>query len=152
MIASVSFEGTTYAAPPHRFEAGTPHIEGVIGLGAALEYLSTLDRDAAGRHEAALLAYASERLAAVEGLRFIGTAPDKVAVLSFLVGDLHPYDVGTILDRFGVAVRTGHHCTEPVMTRYGIPGTVRASFAFYNTLAEVDELAEGVLRAQRMLS
>lgn len=152
MIASVSFDGTTYAAPPHRFEAGTPHIEGVLGLGAALDYLSAMDRDAAARHESALLAYANERLGDVEGIRFIGTADEKVAVISFLVGNLHPYDVGTILDRYGVAVRTGHHCTEPVMTRYGIPGTVRASFAFYNTFAEVDELTEAVIRARRMLS
>lgn len=152
MIASVSFDGTTYAAPPHRFEAGTPHIEGVLGLGAALDYLSAMDRDAAARHEAALLAYTNERLGSVEGIRFIGTADEKVAVVSFLVGNLHPYDVGTILDRFGVAVRTGHHCTEPLMTRYGIPGTVRASFAFYNTFAEVDELTEAVIRAHRMLS
>lgn len=152
MIASVSFAGTTYAAPPLRFEAGTPHIEGAVGLAAAIDFLASVDRDAAAAHEAELVRYAHERLASIPGMRFIGTSPEKTAVVSFLVGALHPYDVGTLVDRFGVAVRTGHHCTEPVMTRYGIPGTVRASFALYNTKADVDALVEAVDRARRLLS
>ncbi len=152
MIASVSFAGTTYAAPPLRFEAGTPHIEGAVGLAAAIDFLGAVDRDAAAAHEAELVRYAHERLASIPGIRFIGTSPHKTAVVSFLVGSLHPYDVGTLVDRFGVAVRTGHHCTEPVMARYGIPGTVRASFALYNTKADVDALVEAVDRARRLLS
>lgn len=151
MIEEVDFGGTTYNHLPHKFEAGTPHIAGVVGLAAAIEYVESIGFDTIGRLEADLLAYANERLGTIPGIRFVGTARRKAAVVSFLVGDTHPYDVGSILDRLGVAVRTGHHCTQPLMKRLGIPGTVRASMAFYNTRGEVDRLAEGVERAAAML-
>jgi cysteine desulfurase/selenocysteine lyase len=144
MIASVSFEKTTYAKPPARFEAGTPDIAGAIGLGAAIDYVTALGFDAIGRYEHALLAYGTAALSGIPGLRFIGTAPEKASVLSFVLGDIHPHDVGTILDQEGIAVRTGHHCAEPVMRRFGVPATVRASLAFYNTRAEVDALVRGL--------
>lgn len=152
MISEVSFELTTYADVPHKFEAGTPNIAGVVGMGAALEYVSALDWKAVAEHESDLLGYAERALLEIPGLRIIGTAREKVSVVSFLIGELHPYDVGTILDRFGVAVRTGHHCTQPLMTQFGIPGTVRASFALYNTRDDVDRLVEAVQTAHRMLS
>jgi cysteine desulfurase/selenocysteine lyase len=152
MIDRVSFEGTTYDALPHKFEAGTPHIEGAIGLGAAVDFLEGLDMNAVQAHEADLLAYATEQLQTIDGLRIIGTAQEKASVISFLVGDAHPYDVGTLLDQMGIAVRTGHHCTEPLMDRYGIPGTVRASFALYNTRADVDRLVQALQRIQPLLS
>ena len=151
MIDRVSFEGTTYAEPPARFEAGTPNIGGVIGLGAALEYLGSLDFSAVERHEQALLAHATEELSAIEGLRIIGTAEEKVSVASFVVDGVHPHDLGTILDQYGVAVRTGHHCAEPLMQRFGVSATTRASFAFYNTHAEVEALATGIRKAIRLL-
>jgi cysteine desulfurase/selenocysteine lyase len=152
MIAEVSFERTTFAEVPHKFEAGTPNIAGVVGMGTALEYASAIDWNGASAHEADLLRYAQDSLSEIPGLRLVGTAREKVSVVSFLVGELHPYDVGTILDRFGVAVRTGHHCTQPLMTRFGIPGTVRASFAIYNNRDDVDRLAEAVRAAHRMLT
>jgi cysteine desulfurase/selenocysteine lyase len=152
MIAEVSFERTTFAEVPHKFEAGTPNIAGVVGMGTALEYASAIDWNGASAHEADLLRYAQDSLSEIPGLRLVGTAREKVSVVSFLVGELHPYDVGTILDRFGVAVRTGHHCTQPLMTRFGIPGTVRASFAMYNNRDDVDRLAEAVRAAHRMLT
>ena len=150
MIDEVSFEKTTFADVPHKFEAGTPHIAGGIGLGAAIDYLQNLDRDGALEHEHDLLAYATEQARTIDGLRVIGTAANKASVLSFLIDDIHPYDAGTILDRLGIAVRTGHHCTEPLMKRLGLPGTVRASFAFYNTRGDVDQLIEGLHRVKRM--
>ncbi len=151
MIETVTFEKTTYGELPHKFEAGTPDISGVIGLGAAVEYILEVGYDAIAEHEHALLEYATEQLQAIEGIRIIGTAEHKASVISFLIEGVHPYDVGTILDQLGIAVRTGHHCTQPLMDRYGIPGTVRASFAFYNSFEDIDKLVEGVKRAVRML-
>lgn len=149
MIKKVDFEGTTYREIPERFEAGTPHISGAIGLGAAAEYFSAL-QPACHEYEEALLAYATEKLSAIPGLRIIGTAKNKVAVISFLLGDIHPHDVGTMLDTDGICVRTGHHCTMPLMKVFGIPGTVRASFAFYNTKEEVDRLVASLERIRKM--
>jgi cysteine desulfurase / selenocysteine lyase len=136
---------------PYKFEAGTPHIAGVIGLGAAIDYVSALGLDAIAAHQQELLAYATEQAAAVRGLRLIGTARGKAAIVSFVVEGVHPHDVGTILDHEGIAVRTGHHCAMPVMEHFHIPATVRASFALYNTRAEVDALFRTVRKAQRML-
>lgn len=150
MIDEVSFEKTTYADLPHKFEAGTPHIAGAIGLGAAAEYLQQHDREAIVAHEDELLEYATERIQALDGIRLIGTAERKAGVLSFLVDGAHPYDVGTILDRLGIAVRTGHHCTQPLMDRFDIPGTVRASFALYNTKEDVDRLIDALRQVQDM--
>jgi cysteine desulfurase/selenocysteine lyase len=152
MIRTVSFAESTFAPPPQRFEAGTPDIAGAVGLKAALDYLAGLDRTAAARYEAALLDYATERLAAIPGLRIIGTAPEKAAVVSFVIDGIHPHDLGTIVDRYGVAIRVGHHCAMPVMTAFGVPATARASFAFYNTLAEVDQLVEALEVARRLLN
>jgi cysteine desulfurase/selenocysteine lyase len=144
MIQSVTFERTTYAAAPAKFEAGTPSIAGAIGLGAAIDYLDSLDWNAVHEHEAGILAYATEGLAGIPGVRLIGTAPEKVSVVSFVIDGVHAHDVGTILDQDGVAVRTGHHCSQPVMERMRVPATVRASFAFYNTRSEVDALLAAV--------
>lgn len=151
MIKTVTFEKTTYAGLPHKFEAGTPDIAGVIGLGAAIDYVLEIGQDAITQYENQLLAYATERLKEVEGIRFIGTARNKASVASFLVEGIHPYDLGAILDKMGIAVRTGHHCTQPLMDWYGIPGTVRASLAFYNTTEDIDRLVEGVKKAVAML-
>ena len=140
MIESVTFEKTTYAPVPHKFEAGTPDIAGVVGLGAAIDYVERLGLDAIAAHEHALLEYATEQLAAVPGLRLVGTAPNKAAVASFVLDFAHPHDVGTILDQQGVAVRTGHHCAQPVMERFAVAATTRASFSIYNTRADVDAL------------
>jgi cysteine desulfurase/selenocysteine lyase len=144
MIESVSFEGTTYAGPPYRFEAGTPNIEGPIGMAAALEYVRGLGLDAIRRHEQHLLEQATAALEAIPGVRLIGTARDKASVLGFVMKGVHPHDVGTILDQHGVAVRAGHHCAQPVMQRFGVPATVRASFGLYNTADEVEALAAAV--------
>lgn len=151
MIRSVSFAGTTYAPPPARFEAGTPNIAGAVGMAAALEYVGALDWEAVVAHEAELLAHATQALTAVPGLRIIGTAAEKVGVVSFVLEGAHAHDVGTIVDQDGVAVRTGHHCAQPVMEFFGIPATARASFAFYNTHAEVDALASAVARVRQVL-
>jgi cysteine desulfurase/selenocysteine lyase len=151
MIRSVSFAGTTYAPPPARFEAGTPNIAGAIGMAAALEYLGALDRDAVAAHEAELLAHATQALTTVPGLRIIGTATEKVGVLSFVMEGAHAHDIGTIVDQDGVALRTGHHCAQPVMDAFGVPATARASFALYNTHAEVDALARAVGRVREVL-
>ena len=151
MIETVTFERTTYDALPHKFEAGTPHIAGAIGLAAAVEYLQDLGLDAIARYEHHLLAYAHQRLQEIDDLRLIGTAAEKASVVSFLVGAIHPYDAGAILDRLGIAVRTGHHCTMPLMQRFGLPGTVRASFALYNTTEEVDKLVEGLHKVKKLL-
>jgi cysteine desulfurase/selenocysteine lyase len=146
MIKSVSFEKTVYNDLPYKFEAGTPHIAGAIGLGAALEYLEGLGLDHVAAYEHELLAHGTERLARIPGLTLIGTAREKAGVLSFVVDGIHPHDVGTILDREGIAVRTGHHCAMPVMTRFGIAATTRASLAFYNTHEEIDALADALGR------
>jgi cysteine desulfurase/selenocysteine lyase len=144
MIRTVTFERSTYAAIPDKFEAGTPAIASQIGLGAAIDYLNSLDREAAQRYEHELLAYATEKISSIEGVRIIGTAREKASVLAFVMGDIHPHDVGTILDQEGIAIRAGHHCAQPVMQHFGVPATARASFAFYNTKAEVDSLARAV--------
>ena len=144
MIERVDFGGTTYKGIPGKFEAGTPHIEGVIGLGAALEYLNGLDREAALQHETELLHSATEQLAAIEGIRIIGTAPGKASVLSFLLDDVHPHDIGTFLDADGVAIRAGHHCVQPLLKRFGVPATARASFAFYNDFDDVERFVKAV--------
>jgi len=150
MIRTVSFSEVTYAPPPHRFEAGTPFIEGAIGLGAALDYVTALGLPAIRAWEDELLALATERLAGIPGVRLVGTAPEKAAVLSFTLEGVHPHDLGTILDHEGIAIRAGHHCAQPVMERFGVPATARASFAFYNTAAEVEALAAGILRAKEI--
>ena len=144
MIAQVSFSGTTYNELPFKFEAGTPDIAGVIGLGAAVDYINQLNRKAATAWELALMKKASDALKAIPHVRLIGTAPDKSAVVSFVVDGVNAMDLGMYLDTLGIAVRTGHHCTQPVMDTLGIPGTIRASFMFYNTMEEVDALVEGV--------
>ena len=148
MIKSVSFEKTVYNDLPYKFEAGTPHIAGAIGLGVALEYLEGLGLDHVAAYEHELLAHGTERLVRIPGLRLIGTAREKAGVLSFVVDGIHPHDVGTILDREGIAVRTGHHCAMPVMTRFEIAATTRASLAFYNTHEEIDALADALGRVR----
>ena len=152
MISSVTFEKTTYNSVPYKFEAGTPNIAGIVGLGAAVEYLTSLDRDAVRQHEDELLAAATDAVRALPGVRILGEAREKSSVLSFVLEGIHPHDVGTVLDREGVAIRTGQHCAQPVMDRYGVAATARASFAFYNTLEEVDALVAGLKRAQELLS
>jgi len=152
MIRSVTFAKTTYAPIPAKFEAGTPHIEGAIGLGAAIDYLARLDRTAAMAYEADLLAYAEQRLGAIPGVRFVGTAARRAGVLSFVLDGVHAHDVGTIVDQEGVAIRTGHHCTQPVMEFFGVPATARASFAFYNTRADVDALAAAVAKVRALFA
>lgn len=150
MIEVVTFEKTTYAGLPFKFEAGTPHIAGAIGLGAAVDYVTGLGLDRIGAHESDLLAYATAQLGALNSIRLIGTAPEKAAILSFNVEGVHPHDVGTILDREGVAVRTGHHCAQPVMDRFDVAATVRASFGLYNTRSEVDVLVRALGRVQEI--
>jgi cysteine desulfurase/selenocysteine lyase len=151
MIESVSFAGTTYNQLPYKFEAGTPNIAGVIGLGAAIDYLNALDRAGAARHEHALLEYARSKALKVSGLRLVGTADHKVSVLSFVLEGLHPADLGTLLDQQGVAVRTGNHCAQPIMDQYGLPGTIRASFSFYNNFDDVDRLFAAIEKAKKFL-
>ena len=150
MIASVSFEKSTYNVLPHRFEAGTPNIAGAVGLGAALTYMENLDRSAAFAYEEELLQYATRIIGALPGVRLIGTASQKAGVLGFLIEGIHPHDVGTILDHEGIAVRAGHHCAQPVMEYFGIAATVRASLAFYNTHEEIDRLAKGISKTQEI--
>ena len=150
MIRSVTFEKTTYADLPHKFEAGTPHIAGVVGLGAAVDYLKGVGFDAIAPHEADLLAYGTAALSDVKGLRLIGTAAHKASILSFVMAGAHPHDVGTIVDTEGVAVRTGHHCTQPIMDRFGVPATARASVAMYNTREEIDALVRALERVREM--
>jgi cysteine desulfurase/selenocysteine lyase len=150
MILSVAFEKTTYNTLPYKFEAGTPNIEGTIGLSAAVGYLNDLGMDNVAQYEAELLAYGTEKLSGISGLRLIGTAAQKAAVLSFTLDGVHPHDVGTILDRQGIAVRTGHHCAQPVMDRFGVPATTRASLAFYNTREEIDSLAAGIRKVKEV--
>jgi cysteine desulfurase/selenocysteine lyase len=150
MISLVTFEKTHYNVLPYKFEAGTPHIAGVIGLGAAVDYLMELDWDALAAHEQRLLSCATDALASIDGLRIIGTAKEKAGVLSFVLDHVHAHDVGTILDQEGVAVRAGHHCAMPVMQRFGVPATTRASFAFYNTIEEIDALACAIHRVRKV--
>jgi cysteine desulfurase/selenocysteine lyase len=152
MILSVTFDKTTYNVLPYKFEAGTPPIAAAIGLGAAVDYLSQVGMDNIAAWEHELLAYATEQLEAMPGVRIIGTAASKAAVLSFTIAGVHPHDVGTILNEDGVAVRTGHHCAQPVMQRFGVPATARASFAFYNTFEEIDQLVAGIRRVQKMFA
>ncbi|MGM8226256.1 aminotransferase class V-fold PLP-dependent enzyme [Cellvibrio sp. ARAG 10.3] len=151
MIETVSFSGTTYNQLPYKFEAGTPDISGAIGLAAAIDYLNHIDRHAAAAHEQALLRYAEDKARATDGVRLVGTAANKTSVMSFLLEGAHPHDLGMLLDKQGVAVRTGNHCAQPLMDQYGIPGTVRASFSFYNTFAEVDRLFTALDKAKTFL-
>lgn len=151
MIKEVSFEGSSYADIPYKFEAGTPNISGAIGVGAAIDYLHSLDRDEIVIHEKALLEYATKELSKINGIQFYGTSPNKAPVISFLVDGIHPFDIGTLIDKMGIAVRTGHHCTQPLMNRFCIPGTVRASFTFYNTIEEIDLFIIALKRAIEIL-
>ncbi|MEM7791702.1 MAG: cysteine desulfurase [Verrucomicrobiota bacterium] len=149
MIEKVDFEGTTYKEIPGKFEAGTPHIAGVLGLGAAIDYVKSIDRIGALEHESALLAAGVEALSGVDGLRLIGTAPGKASVLSFVIDEVHAHDIGTFLDADGIAIRAGHHCTMPLLKQYGLAATARASFAFYNNFEDVDRLAQAVIKMKR---
>ncbi len=152
MIRSVTFEKTTYAGLPNKFEAGTPAIASQIGLGAAIDYLNSIGREQAVAYEAELLRYATEKLSAIEGVRLVGTAKEKASVVSFIIEGVHPHDIGTILDQDGIAIRAGHHCAQPVMKRLNVPATARASFAFYNTKAEVDALVRAVEKVIEVFS
>jgi cysteine desulfurase/selenocysteine lyase len=152
MILSVTFERTIYNRIPYKFEAGTPNMAGAVGLGAAVDWLEALPRGAVLAHEQDLLAYGTEALLSVPGVRLVGTAPEKAGVLSFVMDDVHPHDIGTVLDRDGIAVRTGHHCAQPVMERFGVSSTVRASLGLYNTRAELDALAAGLHKVRRMFA
>jgi cysteine desulfurase/selenocysteine lyase len=152
MILEVSFDGTTYNDLPYKFEAGTPNISGVIGLGAAVDYLLSVGMDNVAQHEAQLLEYMMQQLGNIDGMRLIGTAANKASVQSFLVDDIHPHDLGTILDHQGVAIRTGHHCAMPVMDYFGVPGTARASVALYNNRDDIDQLVDAIRKAQQIFS
>ena len=152
MIRTVTFEKTTYNDLPYKFEAGTPNIAGGIGLGAAIDYVNRIGIDAIAAYEHELLVYGTEALSRIPGLRLIGTAREKAAVLSFVIEGIHPHDIGTVLDRMGIAVRTGHHCAQPVMDRFQVPATTRASLAFYNTTAEIDALAAGLRKVKEMFA
>ena len=152
MIAEVTFEKTTYADLPHKFEAGTPNIEGGIVLGTAIDYMNSIGFDNIAAYEQELLNYGTKRLQEIEGLTIFGTSENKASVISFNIEGIHPYDIGTIIDKLGIAVRTGHHCAQPIMNFFNIPGTIRASFAFYNTKEEIDIFVEAVKKAQMMLS
>jgi len=152
MIESVSFEGTTFAPVPQKFEAGTPDIASVIGLGAAIEYLNTIGMDRIAAYEHSLLTYATERLTEIPGLRIIGTAKEKAAVISFVLEDTHPHDIGTVLDGEGIAIRAGHHCAQPLMNRMGVPATARASFSFYNTREDADLLVAALRKTSELFS
>jgi cysteine desulfurase/selenocysteine lyase len=152
MIKEVFFTHTTFNELPFKFEAGTPNVEGVLGLRAAIHYLGEIGMDAIGHWEHDLLEYGTRRLLETGGIRIFGTAPEKASLISYLIDGIHPYDAGTIIDKLGVAVRTGHHCAMPLMEFLGIPGTIRASFAFYNTREEIDRLAEATQKARQMLA
>jgi cysteine desulfurase/selenocysteine lyase len=152
MILAVTFAKTTYNALPNKFEAGTPNISGGVGLGAAVEFINRLDRDAVHSHERALLDHATRLLSAIPGLQIIGTAPEKAGLVSFTLAGVHPHDLGTVLDEQGIAVRTGHHCAMPVMDFFKVPATARASFSLYNTFDEIDRLAAGIEQARRLFS
>ncbi len=150
MIQTVSFEGTTFNELPFKFEAGTPDYSGAIGLGAAIDYVTTIGVDEIAAYEHELLVYGTTKLEAIPQMKIYGTASEKASVISYLVGNIHPYDMGMLLDKMGIAVRTGHHCAQPLMQRYNIPGTVRASFAVYNTKEEIDRLVEGILKVSQL--
>jgi cysteine desulfurase/selenocysteine lyase len=150
MISSVAFDKTVYNKIPHKFEAGTPDMAGVIGLRAALDYISQLGIENITRHEDELLAYATDKVSKITGVKLIGTAKEKAGVLSFIMEGVHPHDVGTILDQEGIAIRTGHHCAQPVMHRFGVPATARASFGLYNTKEEVDVLVRGINKVKEV--
>ena len=152
MIKQVTFEKTTYADLPHKFEAGTPNIAGVIAFGTAIDYMNTIGFEDIATYENELLHYATQKLLQIEGLKIYGTSKHKTAVISFNIGEIHPYDIGAIIDKLGIAVRTGHHCAQPIMDFYKIPGTIRASFTFYNTFEEVDLLFDALVKAKIMLS
>lgn len=152
MILAVSFDGTVYNELPWKFEAGTPNIAGAVGLGAAVDYLDGIGMSNIANREASLLAHATRVLEEVPGLRIIGTAPGKAAVISFILEGIHPHDIGTIVDHEGIAIRTGHHCAMPIMEHFGVPATARASFAFYNTEEEADRLAQALLKVREMFA
>jgi cysteine desulfurase/selenocysteine lyase len=152
MIRSVTFERTLYNEVPYRFEAGTQHIAGVVGLATAIDYLSDLGLDRVAAHEHELLAYGTEALTTIPGLRLTGTAAQKAGILSFVMDDVHPHDIGTILDREGVAIRAGHHCCQPLMARLGVPATARASLALYNTRAEIDALVSALRKVREVFA
>ena len=152
MIKSVPFEETLYNVLPNKFEAGTPNIAGAIGLGAAIDYVETLGLEQIAAYESELLQYGTERLSSIEGLKIIGTADRKGSVISFVMEGVHPHDIGTILDAEGIAIRTGHHCAQPLMDRFAVPATARASFAFYNTKEEIDVLVKGIDRVIEVFS
>ena len=152
MLKEVTFEKTTYADLPHKFEAGTPNIAGGIVLGTAVDYMNAIGFENIQAQELALLEYGTQRLLEIEGLRIFGTSENKTSVISFNIDGIHPYDIGTIIDKLGIAVRTGHHCAQPIMNFFEIPGTIRASFSFYNTKEEIDSLVEAVKKAKMMLS
>ena len=152
MIATVSFEKTTYAGLPHKFEAGTPNIEAGIVLGTAIDYMNSIGFDEIASYENELLQYGTEKLLEIQGLHIVGTAKNKTSVISFNIEGIHPYDIGTIIDKKGIAVRTGHHCAQPIMDFLKIPGTIRASFAFYNTFEEIDFMVDAIKKAKAMLS
>ena len=151
MISNVTFNKTEYADLPHKFEAGTPNIAGVIAFGSALDYMNSIGYDNIESYEKNLLEYATESLKKISGLKIYGDIEEKISVISFNVGNHHPSDIGSILDQFGIAVRTGQHCTQPIMDRFNIPGTVRASFSFYNTISEIDLFVDAVKKASKML-
>ena len=150
MIRKVTFEETTYQSTPHRFEAGTPAIVEAIGMGAAVDYIEGVGHDAIAAHEAGILAYATERISEVPALRIIGQAKEKASIVSFVMDDAHAHDIGTIIDRSGVAVRAGHHCAQPLMARFGVPATARASFGIYNTREEVDVLVDALVKVREI--
>ena len=152
MISSVTFQRTTYNKVPHKFEAGTPDMAGAVGLEAALEYLNGLGMDNIAAHESELLAYATDTIAIIPGIRVIGTAKEKTGVLSFVMDGVHPHDIGTILDQEGIAIRTGHHCAQPVMERFEVEATARASFGLYNTTYEIDALARGIKKVKEIFA
>ena len=152
MIKSVTFDETLYNVLPNKFEAGTPNIAGAIGLGAAIDYVGTLGIGQIAAYESELLQYGTSRLSSIEGLKIIGTADKKGSVISFVMEGVHPHDIGTILDAEGIAIRTGHHCAQPLMDRFGVPATARASFAFYNTKEEIDVLVKGIDRVIEVFS
>ncbi len=152
MIRTVSFEGSTWNALPYKFEAGTPHIAGVVGLGAAIDYLDAIGLQAISAHEQALLVLATQRAHSQPGMRIIGNASDKAAIVSFELGGIHPHDVGTILDSVGVAIRTGHHCAMPVMEFFGVPATARASFGLYNTAEDINALFDAITKTQSLFA
>ena len=152
MIKEVTFEKTTYADLPHKFEAGTPNIAGGIVLGTAVDYMNSIGFENIEQQEKELLAYGTQKLLEIEGLKIIGTSKEKTSVISFNIDGIHPYDIGTIIDKLGIAVRTGHHCAQPIMNYFNIPGTIRASFAFYNTKEEIDIFVAALKKAKAMLS